>query len=236
MPTQHTIINSDIDFVPMGNRFRGFCPVVIDVETGGFNAQTDALLEVAAIILGIDAEGVLYCKESHSIHIQPFEGANMEPASLEVNGIDPYHPLRIASPEGEALKEVFKHIRKASKENICKRAVLVGHNAFFDLNFLNATVARAKVKNNPFHPFSCFDTVSLGAMAYGQTVLSRIAQVSGLPWDNDEAHSALYDARMTAEIFCNILNTWNNKVENMLPKSNPALANDENLVDDSDAD
>ncbi len=226
MATQHTIINNEIEFVPMGNRFRGFCPVVIDVETGGFNAQTDALLEVAAIILGIDAKGVLHCKESHSIHVQPFEGANIEQASLEVNGIDPYHPLRIASPEHEALKDVFKHIRKATKENICKRAILVGHNAFFDLNFLNATVNRANVKNNPFHPFSCFDTVSLGAMAYGQTVLSRIAEVSGLEWDSNEAHSALYDARMTAEIFCKILNTWNDKVKTMLPKSNPALAMD----------
>ena len=227
MATQHTIINHDIDFVPMGNRFRGFCPVVVDVETGGFNAQTDALLEVAAIILGIDADGVLHCKESHSIHIQPFDGANIEPASLEVNGIDPYHPLRIASPEGEALKEVFKHIRKTMKENVCKRAILVGHNAYFDLNFINATVNRANVKNNPFHPFSCFDTVSLGAMAYGQTVLSRIAELSGLEWNNEQAHSALYDARMTAEIFCSILNTWNNKVEAILPKSNPLLASKE---------
>ena len=227
MATQHTIINHDIDFVPMGNRFRGFCPVVVDVETGGFNAQTDALLEVAAIILGIDADGVLHCKESHSIHIQPFDGANIEPASLEVNGIDPYHPLRIASPEGEALKEVFKHIRKTMKENVWKRAILVGHNAYFDLNFINATVNRANVKNNPFHPFSCFDTVSLGAMAYGQTVLSRIAELSGLEWNNEQAHSALYDARMTAEIFCSILNTWNNKVEAILPKSNPLLASKE---------
>ena len=223
MATQHTIINNDIDFVPMGSRFRGFCPVVIDVETGGFNAQTDALLEVAAIILGIDAEGKLHCKESHNIHVQPFEGANIEPASLEVNGIDPYHPLRIALPEGDALKEIFKPIRQAQKENICKRSILVGHNAFFDLNFLNATVERAKVKNNPFHPFSCFDTVSLGAMAYGQTVLSRIAEISGMKWSSDEAHSALYDARMTAEIFCKILNTWNEKVEAMPPKSNPSL-------------
>ena len=227
MSTQHTIINHDIDFVPMGNRFRGYCPVVVDVETGGFNAQTDALLEVAAIILGIDAKGELHCKESHSIHIQPFEGANIEPASLEVNGIDPYHPLRIALPEEEALKKIFKPIRKATKENICKRAILVGHNAFFDLNFLNATVSRANVKNNPFHPFSCLDTVSLGAMAYGQTVLSRIAEISGFPWDSEEAHSALYDARMTAEIFCKILNTWNNKVENIIPKTNPALAQQE---------
>ena len=33
------------------DRFRGFYPVVIDVETAGFNAKTDALLEIAAITL-----------------------------------------------------------------------------------------------------------------------------------------------------------------------------------------
>lgn len=223
MSAHHNIINHNVDYVPMGNRFRGFCPVVVDVETGGFNAQTDAMLEIAAIILGIDAKGKLFCKESYNVHVQPFEGANIEPASLEVNGIDPFHPLRIALPENDALKEIFKPIRKVVKENICKRAILVGHNAFFDLNFINATSVRAKVKNNPFHPFSCLDTVSLGAMAYGQTVLSRIAQLSGLPWENDQAHSALYDAHKTAEIFCEILNTWNDKVENFIPQTNPAL-------------
>ena len=159
----------------MGNRFRGFCPVVIDVETGGFNPHTDALLEVAAIILGIDKKGTLYCKESHNIHVQPFEGANIEAASLEINGIDPYHPLRLALPEREALKTIFQPIRKCVKDNVCKRAILVGHNAFFDLNFLNTAANRAEVKNNPFHPFSSLDTVTLGAMAYGQTVLSRMA-------------------------------------------------------------
>ena len=234
MPTQHTIIKDDIDFVPMGNRFRGFCPVVVDVETGGFNPQTDALLEVAAIILGIDAKGKLYCKESHNIHVQPFEGANIEPASLEINGIDPYHPLRIALPEKEALKDIFKPIRAAVKENSCKRAILVGHNAFFDLNFINLSSQRAKVKSNPFHPFSCFDTVSLGAMAYGQTVLSRIAQVAKLPWENEQAHSALYDARMTAEIFCKILNTWNDKVENIVPMHNPLAVENESLNEDQE--
>ena len=229
MTTQSSVIKDGIDFVPMGNRFRGFCPVVVDVETGGFNPHTDALLEVAAIILGMDAGGVLYCKQSHSIHVQPFAGANIEAASLQINGIDPYHPLRIALPEKEALQAVFKPIRATVKENYCKRAILVGHNAFFDLNFINLSSQRAKVKHNPFHPFSCLDTVSLGAMAYGQTVLSRIAQVAQLHWQNEQAHSALYDARMTAEIFCKILNIWNDKVENILPVYDPAAVEDQAL-------
>ena len=226
MSIQQKTINSDIEFVPMGNRFRGFCPVVVDVETGGFNSQTDALLEVAAIILGIDEKGILYCKESHNTHVQPFEGANIEPASLEINGIDPYHPLRLALPEKDALKTIFKPIRQSVKENLCKRAILVGHNAFFDLNFLNTAATRARVKSNPFHPFSSLDTVTLGAIAYGQTVLSRMAKVAGLTWENDQAHSALYDARVTAELFCKIMNTWNSEVENIIPKSNPSIVAD----------
>jgi ribonuclease T len=196
------------DFHPIGQRFRGFLPVVVDVETGGFNAKTDALLEIAVILLSRDDKGFLAPDKTLSTHVQPFEGANLEPASLEINGIDPWHPLRIALPEKDALNWIFKNIRSSIKENACKRAILVGHNANFDLNFVNEAVLRSGVKRNPFHPFSSLDTVTLGAMAYGQTVLSRIVQAARLTWDKKEAHSAVYDAQKTAEIFCTIINRW----------------------------
>ena len=195
-------------FHPMGQRFRGFLPVVVDVETGGFNAKTDALLEIAVVLLSMDDKGFLAPDKTLSTHVQPFEGANLEPASLEINGIDPWHPLRIALPEKDALNWVFKDIRRSIKENECKRAILVGHNANFDLSFVNETVGRTGIKRNPFHPFSSLDTVTLGAMAYGQTVLSRIVQAAKLTWDKNEAHSAIYDAQKTAEIFCTIINRW----------------------------
>ena len=196
------------EFVPMGQRFRGFLPVVIDLETGGFNAQTDALLQIAAVILRMDSHGHLYRERTLSHHVRPFEGANMDPKSLEVTGINPYHPLRIDVPEDEALNQVFAEIRSEVKLNHCTRAVLVGHNASFDLGFLNATVERAGIKRNPFHPFSNLDTVTLCAMAYGQTVLARAAQEAGLDWDNEEAHSAVYDAEKTADLFCRVMNRW----------------------------
>ncbi len=196
------------DLNPLGNRFRGFCPVVIDVETGGFNATTDALLEVAAVLIGINTEEKFFCQETISTHIKPFEGANLEPASLEINGIDPFHPLRIALPEKEALQKIFKPVREHVKLNKCTRAILVGHNAFFDLGFINAAVERTGIKNNPFHPFSNFDTVTLGALAYGQTVLSRIAEAANMEWENSSAHSAVYDAEKTAAIFCDVMNKW----------------------------
>lgn len=196
------------DFHPIGQRFRGFLPVVVDVETGGFNAKTDALLEIAVILLSMDNKGFLAPDKTLSTHVQPFEGANLEPASLEINGIDPWHPLRIALPEKDALNWVFKAIRRSIKDNECKRAILVGHNANFDLSFINEAVMRSVIKRNPFHPFSSLDTVTLGAMAYGQTVLSRIVQAAQLKWDKNEAHSAVYDAQKTAEVFCTIINRW----------------------------
>lgn len=189
-------------------RFRGYLPVVVDVETGGFDANTDALLEVAAVTVAMNADGRLCPAESFSRHVLPFEGANLDPKALAFNGIDPYNPLRMALEEKQALTELFAPIRAAVKASGCKRAILVGHNAFFDLGFINAAVERHNYKRNPFHPFSTFDTVSLSGLAFGQTVLARAAIVAGLEWDPKQAHGALYDASMTAELFCRIVNRW----------------------------
>jgi ribonuclease T len=192
----------------MASRFRGFLPVVVDVECGGFNPNTDALLEIAAVLIEIQGDGSVKPGEGWRYHVLPFEGAKIEAASLAVNGIDPYHPLRPAIPEKEVLTRLFKEIRRAMKDNDCTRAVLVGHNASFDLNFLNAAAARTDIKRNPFHPFSSFDTATLAGVAYGQTVLGKALQAAGIAWDSAEAHSAAYDAQRTAELFCAICNRF----------------------------
>ncbi len=192
----------------LNERFRGYLPVVVDVETGGFNEQTDALLEIAAVIVDYDDAGNLHPVASYSTHVTAFEGSNIDPKSLEINGIDPDHPLRAARAEREALSYILTPIRKAVAEANCTRAILVGHNAFFDLKFLNAAVERTRIKKNPFHPFSCFDTVSLCGLAYGQTVLARAADAAGMEWDTKEAHSAIYDTRKTADLFCGVINRW----------------------------
>ncbi|MES9953229.1 MAG: ribonuclease T [Candidatus Thiodiazotropha sp. 6PLUC2] len=194
--------------IAIAQRFRGYLPVVVDVETGGFDPSKDALLEIAATILAMDEQGLLYSVETYSCHIEPFEGANIDPKALEFNGIDPDHPFREALSEAQGLKQLFTPIRKAIKASGCKRAILVGHNAFFDLSFLNAAVQRAAVKRNPFHPFSTFDTVSLAGMVYGQTVLAKAAKAAGIEWDGAQAHSAIYDTEQTAKLFCTIINHW----------------------------
>src|ERR1700719_494993 len=190
----------------MARRFRGFLPVVIDVETGGFHAATDALLEIAAVMIEMDPDGTLRRGPTHSYHVKPFEGGRLDPAALSITGIDPHHPLRPALPERDALQRIFREIRHAVRDYNCRRAILVGHNAAFDLGFLNAAVTRADVKRNPFHPFSSLATATLAGAALGQTVLATAVTVAGLTWDAGSAHNARYDAQRSADIFCLVCN------------------------------
>jgi len=192
----------------ISDRFRGFLPIVVDVETGGFNPKTDALLEIAACILHMDHFGRLKIEETIDAQVEPFKGSRVEPRSLEFTGIDLDDPERCPINEKEALRKIFLPVRKELRKTECKRAVLVGHNPAFDLAFLNAAIERTDYKRNPFHPFSSFDTATLGGLAYGQTVLARAVQAAGIDWNEAEAHSARYDAIKTAELFCNIVNRW----------------------------
>lgn len=191
----------------MNKRFRGFLPVVVDVETAGLDAKQHALLEVCVVLLKTEASGKWASGETFFEHVLPFEGAVLDEASLAFNGIDPFQPLRLALDEKEALTRLFDPIWKALKVHQCQRAVLVGHNAWFDLSFINAAAERTGIKS-PFHRFTSFDTATLAGVHYGQTVLAKAMQAAGIPFDSNEAHSAIYDAKKTAALFCKIINTW----------------------------
>jgi ribonuclease T len=206
---ENSLTNNENDKSDLSKRFRGYFPVVIDVETAGFNAQTDALLELAASVLHLDENtGDLSIDETIQFNIEPFEGANLEPKALEFTGIDPTNPLRGAVDEDEALKALFKLVRKKMKAAGCQRAIIVAHNAAFDLGFLNAATERCKIKRSPFHAFVSFDTTTLAGLALGQTVLAKACMAANIEFNNSEAHSALYDTERTAELFCHIVNKW----------------------------
>lgn len=198
----------DTPFIPLDKRFRGYLPVVIDIETAGFNCKKNALLEIAAVIVEMNSDYELEITEQYSTHVIPFKNSELDAAALKFNGIDPFHPFRMAVEEKDALELIFKPVRAAIKRNNCTKAILVGHNPAFDIAFLNAAIHRTQIKRSPFHPFSTFDTATLGGLAYQQTVLAKIAQSAGMEWDNEKAHSALYDAEKTAELFCKIVNRW----------------------------
>lgn len=200
-------------YVPMlAHRFRGFLPVIVDVETAGFDAEKHALLEIAAIPVMLDSQGFFRPGATISCHVAPFPGAELDPKSLAFTGIDPHHPFRFAKPEIEALEHIFKPIRLLIKSQQCTRAILVGHNPFFDLSFLKAAIQRCNIKKHPFHAFSTFDTATLAGLAYGQTVLARAVIAAGIDWNASEAHSAVYDAEKTAQLFCKIVNEWDKHI------------------------
>ncbi len=209
--------------IPLDKRFRGYLPVVIDIETAGFNAKKHALLEIAAVLVEFDNNRDLIMTERYSTHVVPFKNSELDEAALKFNGIDPHHPFRMAVEELEALQLLFAPIQKAIKRNNCKRAILVGHNPAFDIAFLNAAIQRTKIKRSPFHPFSTFDTATLGGLAFQQTVLSKIVQSAGLSWEDEKAHSALYDAEKTAELFCLIVNRWKQLEATMNIRQEPEI-------------
>mgnify|MGYP002700139815 FL=1 len=192
----------------IAERFRGFLPVVIDVETGGFESDKHALLEIAAVSLVMDGSGLLVRDRTIARNVIPHPDTICDDAALEFTGIDPEDPAREAVSEKDALRDVFQEIRHNISEHHCTRAVIVAHNAHFDLGFVNAAVNRSQIKRNPFHPFSCFDTATLAGLAYGQTVLAKACKTAGIAFSNKEAHSAAYDAERTAELFCTIVNRW----------------------------
>lgn len=191
----------------MRNRFRSFLPVVVDLETAGVEPDKHALLEMCVVLLRMDEAGLFHRESSHFEHILPFDGALLDPESLAFTQIDPWQPLRFALEEKAALENLFRPIEAALKKHHCQRAVLVGHNAWFDLLFIRAAAKRCGIKH-PFHSFTCFDTATIGGLMYGQTVLAKAAQAAKVPFDVREAHSAIYDAEKTADLFCVMVNTW----------------------------
>lgn len=192
----------------LSDRFRGFYPVVIDIETSGFDPNQNAILEIAAITLKMDEDGWLSFDETLQFHVNPFQGSIIEPSALAFNGIDITNPLRGAVEEHEALERIFKMVRKGMKNADCNRAVIVAHNAPFDHGFLMAAAARNQMKRNPFHPFATFDTAVLSGLVYGHTVLAKACELASIDFDHKEAHSALYDTQKTAHLFCDIVNRW----------------------------
>jgi ribonuclease T len=190
----------------INKRFRGLLPIVIDIETSGLNPRTDAILELAAVTLAFNADGQLQPQATYAYQVEPFIGARLDPDALQITNIDPFYPLRYAIPERQALHRLFRITKELLTATSCHRAVLVGHNAWFDLSFINAAYQRANLPDMPFHNFSTFDTATLAAAVFGETVLARALRAAGIKFNVKQAHTAIYDAERTAELFCYIIN------------------------------
>lgn len=189
-------------------RFRGFCPIIVDVETSGLDPKKHALLELAAVSLRIDGNGCVHPDKTAHWHVLPFEDAKFDDEAMRIHGIKPHHPFRFAVPESQAIQELCSFVKNSNKAHHCQRAVLVGHNAWFDLHMMQAAFSRVGEKKSPFHLFTCFDTATLAGFCLGQTVLSKALHAAGIAYHAEQAHSAQYDAQVTARLFCALVNRW----------------------------
>jgi ribonuclease T len=186
--------------------FGHYYPVIIDCETSGIDAQTNALLEIAYVTLSYQ-DGVLQPLEKETFHVIPFEGAAFNPESMKIHQIDPGHPFRFAQEEKDVLLAMNAIIDGKIQQGKFRRAVLVGHNAWFDLAFLNQAYKRHNIKSS-FHRFTSFDTATLGAFFAKETVLAKALTRAQIPYNPKEAHGALYDAEQTALLFCHYWNRF----------------------------
>lgn len=194
--------------VSIKNRFDGYLPIVIDIETSGVDYQKNAILEIAAVSVDYNEGELLAPVSDFACHVTPFEGSRLDEAALEITGIDPFHPFRFDICEKDALTQLFQFVSQHLKQTECRRAVLVGHNAHFDLSFILAAAKRCKIKETPFHAFTVFDTATLSGLVFGKTVLAKALRAARIGFNKNEAHSAIYDAKQTAELFCYIVNRF----------------------------
>jgi ribonuclease T len=190
------------------SRFRGFLPVVVDLETGGLDATQSAILELAYSIPERAPDGRWRAGPVRDFQIAPFSGAVISDASLKLTGINLDDPRRAPQSEAKVFATLQADIAHALTVTGCKRAILVGHNTHFDLHFLLAMGRRLGVSESPFHPFCVLDTVTLGVLLYGHTVLARCVPAAGLEFVNRDAHSAAYDCLKTSELFVAVLNQY----------------------------
>ena len=193
----------------ISERFRGFLPVVVDLETGGLDPNKNPILELACSFLNYEKEKLVPHK-SFSWDIKPQPNLEIDPSSQLLTGIDPLSDIENRTDEKAAIKSFFKEVRRETKMNECTRAVLVAHNSVLDNSFLNAAIQRHRIKRSPFHPFTTFDTATLGGVAFGHTVLREACQRADIAYDEQSAHCASYDCEVTAFLFCKIVNLWNN--------------------------
>ncbi|MDD6319227.1 MAG: exonuclease domain-containing protein [Succinatimonas hippei] len=193
----------------ISKRFRGFLPVVVDVETAGFDPEKNALLEVAAMPLALNDKGIMVPGEIFSANIRPFEGSVLVEENLKFLGIDPYAADRNIQDEKESITALFRFVHRAVKAAHCKKALLTGHNGSFDLGFVNAAGRRAGLeKKNPFHPFTVLDTSTVGALVFGHTVLAKACMGAHINYEGKNAHGAAYDTKVEAELFCAAYNRF----------------------------
>jgi len=170
-------------------RLRDLCFVVFDTETTGLSPETDAVVQLGAvrIINGRVVEG-----ETLNTYVNP--GRSIPPAATRIHQVTDADVAD--APDFIVVGRRF--------HAFTRRAVLVAHNAPFDIAFLRRSEMRMGVEwDNPI-----LDTVLLSAIVFGVTEqhsLDALCERLDIPMPPDMRHTALGDARATAEALVKLI-------------------------------
>lgn len=175
--------------------------VVVDLETTGGSAESDAITEIGAVkVRGGEILGEL------GTLVDP--GRAIPPYIVEITGITT--AMVRNAPRIEAVLPGFLEFARG--------AVLVAHNAGFDIGFLKAAAARAAI---PWPRFQVLCTVKLARRVLSRdeapsVKLSVLASLLGA--DTTPTHRALDDARATVDVLHALIGRVGNQGVQSLPE------------------
>lgn len=168
---------------------RSLTYVVFDTETTGLLPDKDAVVQIGAVRL---VNGRKVAGEVFDTLVDP--GRPIPPSSTKVHGIS--DDMVVGAPR---MAEAGARFRQFAKD-----AILVAHNAPFDMAFMKRDAAQAKARlDNPV-----FDTILLSAAIFGAEAshtLDAIAERLEVEIPAELRHTALGDAEATALIFQKML-------------------------------
>ena len=170
--------------LPSGWSWAGRTFLALDFETTGLDPARDRVVEIGALRFAAAwGEGGPSFREEGALSALVDPGMPMPPAARGIHGI---------SDEDLAGAPPFAAVAPALLA-LCEGAVIVAHNALFDLSFLRAELARAGL---PLPRNAPLDTRNLARESFPGAGSYRLGALSAmLGIDGGRAHRALDDAR-----------------------------------------
>lgn len=175
----------------------------IDVETSGLDPRKNAVLQLAGT-LEDDSRS-----ENFNYFIKPFPTDIVDAKALEVNKLNPneekFKEPRFVYDDFTYMLSTF--VNKFDKKD---KMFFVGYNShFFDMPFVREFFS--KCGNKYFGSYFFFPSLDIMVMAQFKLMKQRhlmkdfklhtVAKELGITVEEEQLHDAMYDIRLTKEIF-----------------------------------
>lgn len=183
-PVYHIVYNND------HRKLEDAEYVIFDLETTGLSNRLDEIIEFGAVKMK-DREVI----DRKQLFVNPKRSIPAHISSLtHINQSD----VDAAKP----IEDVFDDLKQWIGD-----AVLVAHNATFDVGFMNAA---ARKLGKPEFSNPVIDTLPLAhaMLDLKRYRLGNVCRHYGVKYDGEGAHRADYDAEVLSQVLCHMLNAY----------------------------